>query len=35
MSSNRSDNPDRNVTVGLCAMAFFVVLGVISTMLPF
>lgn len=35
MSSNRNDNnPDRNITVGLCAMAFFVVLGVISTMLP-
>lgn len=35
MSSNRNDSPDRNIAVGLCAMAFFVVLGVISSMLPF
>lgn len=35
MSSNRNDNPNRNITVGLCAMASFVVLGVISSMLPF
>lgn len=35
MSSNRNDSPNRNIAVGLCAMAFFVVLGVISTMLPF
>lgn len=35
MSSNRNDNPDRNITIGLCAMAFFIVLGAISTMLPF
>lgn len=35
MSSKHNDNPDRNITVVLCAMAFFVILGVISTMLPF
>ena len=35
MSSNRNDNPARNITIGLCAMAFFIILGAISTMLPF
>ena len=35
MSNNRNDNPDRNITIGLCAMAFFIILGAISIMLPF